>query len=285
MKKIFSLFILSVVFISVTGIASAATFGPVGPDFALCNPDSTSKSYQCTTQVMYEDGDFVEMQSGKEIQSMWDLEIPENAIILEAKVHILGKETDPDIKTNIQLWSSYTDDHLSEYQSFPEGEWAVLTFNDERIKQEVEERIKHDELILLELDFEEDQEGYEENNVQINYIWLEIIYVVPRIPPNEHLYPKYNCEEGVCLMCYCHDRDLSERGLIICEDLPQGFFERELPKGWIEPTCENDVFTSCHCHKLIERPYKGDIKEAIKEKRQERKDRLEKIKEKIKSRR
>ena len=238
--------------LSTTGIASAMVQGPIGPDFALFIPNEES-AYECTSSMEFQDLDFVNMMGGEEIQARWNQDISKDALITGIKVYVLGRETNPEIKSNIQLWSSLAEDSLSEYQSFPQDEWTVLVFEDSRLIEEVQNRVGVESAIRLELDMEEDEDsGEDSNNVEIDYIWLEVGYIILGLPPYMDSFSVVNCEGETCLTCDCYNYPLYEQEGMGCETLPEILFSFDFPDAWIKPTCENDVYTSCHCHKIIE---------------------------------
>lgn len=158
---------------------SAANFGPIGPDYALCTHDGGGSDWVCTYEVKYDDSTYASMDDEEEIQARWDEEIPMNAIIEEVIVHVHGKEIDPNIKADIQLWSAYSDEELTSYQSFPYNTWTTLVFEDSRLLDEVQDRVSDGDDIKLEVDFEKDCGSDCSNAVVIDYVWLEIEYTLP----------------------------------------------------------------------------------------------------------
>ncbi len=176
--------------VSMTGLVSASTYGPAGPDSATCTTDSGG-TYTCTSQLESEDFDYfdtstyVAMEGEEEAQGTWDWvssNIPANAIVQEVKVYVKGWEYDPNVDANIQLWSSNSDKSLTDYQPFPKYEWDTLVFQDPRLINEVQTRISSSENIKLEVDFEKGTStGCHDNceGVYIDYVWLEIEYTIP----------------------------------------------------------------------------------------------------------
>jgi hypothetical protein len=173
MKKLLSFLIIGIMLVMTLGMVSAATYGPIGPNYAHCEKDY-SGDYECTSQIVSDDTSYANMDAEEEIQARWNSVIPTNAVINNVKVYVNGKETESSVESNIQLWSSDTDLPLTEYQDFTSTRTTKI-FQDSRLTNEVQNRVSAGNNILLEVDFE----GDTTNNVEIDYVFLEIEYTLP----------------------------------------------------------------------------------------------------------
>ena len=169
---------LGVMVLVTAGFVSAVSYGPIGPDYALCNHDGGS-DVVCTTQVKYDDSNYYNLDEEEELQARWDASLPTNTVVTDVEVHVLGKETDPNVEANVQLWSTNTNEELTDYQSFSYGNWETKVFQDSRLTNEVQNRISAGEDIKLELDIEGDNNNENQNEIDIDYMWLVIQYTIP----------------------------------------------------------------------------------------------------------
>ncbi len=168
MKKLTLSIILMLGVMMVGASMVSADFGPIGPDYALANHDGGSDT-ECTFEVNYDDSAYYEFDDEEELQARWDEAISTDAVVTNVEVHVLGREIDPSIEANVQLWSTTTDESLTSYQSFPYNTWTTLVFQDSDLTDEVQARVSAGEDIELELDFEG---GAGSEAVEIDYMWL-----------------------------------------------------------------------------------------------------------------
>lgn len=186
MKKLLSILMIGVMIAMLGGVSAAPTtitYGPIGPNYAYCNMDGGESDYVCTSQVQYDDSSYAYMDSEEEVQGRWEWissGIPTDAVITDVKVRVLGRETNQNIETNIQLWSADTDEDLTGYQSFPFNTLTTLVFDTTSLENYVQGRISAGQNIEIEVDLEEDGDsGYNGDEVEIDYVSMEITYYIP----------------------------------------------------------------------------------------------------------
>lgn len=172
---------LGVMIVLMVGAVSAVTYGPIGSDYSLCTHDGAS-DWICTSEVHVNDSSYANMDEEEEVQGRWNAVIPTNAVVTSVKVYVEGMETDPNVEANIQLWSTDTQESLTDYQAFSHNNWQTKTFQDSDLTDYVQSKVSAGQPIKLELDIEGENDDENHNEILIDYIHLKITYEIPECP-------------------------------------------------------------------------------------------------------
>lgn len=173
LKLCIMLFSVVMMFAFASGSVSAGTTGSLQPDYAYCNMDLLDPDGDCLAEVRDDDLLWKIFDDNEIVDLRWDFStvgLSSDDTITNVMVHIEGRRKDDnDAFARIQKWDETV---LTDYQEWTGSSWQIKTFSSEDLTDYVISLIDSDQELSVRID----DSFLDANNLEIDYIWLEIEY-------------------------------------------------------------------------------------------------------------